>query len=129
MPLLYIIALYIFCDIVPPANPCEPTPTYNFAQCVEEQVTKKAGCKLPWTKFDVEGLPLCDNMTMLKHYSHMHFQNLIHESNSLSKIMSNTGCSMPCSYMEYKVSIYIVSTLVDASFLINQKILDGWRTV
>ena len=47
-------------------------------------MTKKAGCKLPWTKFDVEGLPLCDNMTMLKHYNRMHLRILFHESNHLS---------------------------------------------
>ena len=60
-----------------------------------------AGCQTPWSRVNVEGLPLCDNRTMLYKYSVQYWEFGKLEREDLIKL---TNCLMPCSYMEYKVS-------------------------
>ena len=33
-----------------PEQPCNPSPDYNFTECVIESKAKKVGCTLPWNK-------------------------------------------------------------------------------
>ena len=82
-------------------NPCEPSSGYNLAQCVDEYVMRKVGCQPPWRRFNVTGLPLCDDWTLLHYYSS---ENAKLATVVRNKMMNVTNCLMPCSFMEYKVS-------------------------
>ena len=64
---------------------------------------------LPWRKYDVEGLPLCDNRSSLSHYEYEYRQTVsMLDRNGLSE---NTKCTFPCSFLEYKVSCDLVDIL------------------
>ena len=40
-----------------PEQPCNPSPDYNFTQCVIESKAKQVGCTLPWNK-KIQGIHL-----------------------------------------------------------------------
>ena len=61
------------------------------------------GCQPHWRRFHVEGLPLCNNWTSLYQYG-TESQNYLGQKDK-NKITKRTKCSMPCSFMEYRVSI------------------------
>ena len=85
-----------------PDNPCENSPDYNLGHCVEKSVMRKTGCQPPWRKINVFGLPLCDNFTLLAKYG-SEFERvgrMVRED-----VVENTKCLMPCSFMEYEVSM------------------------
>ena len=83
-----------------PHNSCEP-PEYNFAQCVEKAIMARAECQPHWRRFSSENLPECDNATMLTRYSEEYWNvcDLYRQ-----EIINVTGCHLPCSFLEYKVS-------------------------
>ena len=67
---------------------------------------RKTGCQPPWRSVSVEGLPLCDNRTMLLKYG----ENYIHAVNyGKNALLERTKCMMPCSFMEYKVICHVVT--------------------
>ena len=61
---------------------------------------RKTGCQPPWRSVSVEGLPLCDNRTMLLKYGDNYIYAVNYGKNAL---LERTKCMMPCSFMEYKV--------------------------
>ena len=88
-----------------PQSPCVKTPEYNFALCVERSIATKTGCKPYWNQFNVNGeveLPICENTSMLNRYSNinMEFQEMPRE-----ELVNASNCLMPCSYLEYTVSL------------------------
>ena len=90
-------------------NPCEPDPEYSLAQCVEENIMRNAGCKPPWRRFDVIGLPLCDNLQLLAKYA-QEYERI--SSMVRSEILDDTKCLMPCTFMEYKVEYFCYETRI-----------------
>ena len=84
-----------------PHKPCEPSPVYDFAQCVEKAIMSRAGCQPHWRRFSVEDLPECDNSSMLTRYNEEYWSvgNLYRED-----LVRDTGCYLPCSFFEYKAS-------------------------
>ena len=61
---------------------------------------RMAGCQPPMGRVKVDGLPLCDNMTMLKN----HADNTWYTTEyGREWLINSTKCLMPCSFMEYKV--------------------------
>ena len=63
-----------------------------------------AGCQSPWSRVVVDGLPSCDNSTLLENYSNEYVAAMGLGRNGL---IDWTGCLMPCTFMEYKVKFYI----------------------
>ena len=61
----------------------------------------KTGCQPPWRLFSVEGLPICQNITMLDKYTAI-LMNVTYNMDS-EDIYQATNCLMPCTFMEYKV--------------------------
>ena len=84
-----------------PDKPCEPSPEYNLASCLERSVIARAGCQPPWQRFTVEGQPTCDNMSLLNQFGEEYKKFYNMERHELFK---ETNCLMPCIFMEYKVS-------------------------
>ena len=72
-----------------------------------------AGCQSPWSRVVVDGLPSCDNSTLLENYSNEYVAAMGLGRNGL---IDWTGCLMPCTFMEYKVQVY-------GSHLLNQFII------
>lgn len=61
----------------------------------------QVGCQPPFSRFEVKGLRLCDNWTLLKRYN----EEVVRlYPDTRSNIIGSSKCLMPCSFMEYKVS-------------------------
>ena len=73
---------------------------YDFGKCVERSVMISAGCQSPWSRIVLEGLPMCDNDTLLVNYNIAYFKAMGLRSDEL---IEYTGCLMPCTFMEYQV--------------------------
>ena len=86
-----------------PDNPCNPDPDYNLGHCVDKYVMRRIGCQPPWRRVNIEGLPICDNGTMLYKYDYSYWWAVDSGRDMLRKL---TKCLMPCSFMEYKVSYF-----------------------
>ena len=91
-------------------KPCVEDTEYNFALCVEKSIIPKSGCLPFWNKFiyddqDKAGVPICENSSMLHRYGIItrNFQNMPRDD-----LVKTTGCLMPCSYVEYTVSLCIL---------------------
>ena len=84
-----------------PERPCETSLDFNFAQCVFQTIMMRVGCQPHWRQFSVDGLPLCNNLSLLTQ-----FANEFERVGALvkDKIIEDTKCLLPCSFMEYKVS-------------------------
>ena len=54
-----------------------------------------AGCQTPWSRVNVEGLPLCDNKTMFYRQTVQYWELGKLGREDLIKL---TNCLMPCSY-------------------------------
>ena len=65
----------------------------------------KAGCQTPWSRVNVEGVPVCDNSSLLEKYSNTYWKAVDMDRH---KLLEYTNCLMPCTFMEYEVS-FIVS--------------------
>ena len=61
---------------------------------------KNVGCQPPWRRFNVSGLPECDNLILMTKYAHEYDRIA---SKVKSEIIKETMCLMPCTFMEYKV--------------------------
>ena len=85
-----------------PNSPCEPSPDYNFGECVDASLMSKAGCKVPWSRVNMNStsLPLCDNEAMLETYNELCWETVALGKEELSEF---TKCLLPCTFMEYKV--------------------------
>ena len=80
---------------------------YNFAHCVERSIATKTGCKPYWNKVYVNDgveVPDCNNVSMLFQYGMINREFQIMPRNDLVKA---SGCLLPCSFMEYTVSLWM----------------------
>ena len=82
-------------------NPCEPYPVYTLAYCIEEYIVRQANCQPHWRKYSFEGVPTCNNWTMLSRYDKAKWDITVMGS---EEVKEATGCLFPCTYMEYKVN-------------------------
>ena len=81
-------------------RPCDPSSEYNLARCIEKRIMNRIGCQPPWRRFSVDGLPLCDNWTLLSDFHHLHRALSVMGKEELSAF---TRCPVPCTFFEYKV--------------------------
>ena len=88
-----------------PSNPCDPSPDYDFAECVERHVVKEVGCQLPWNRETVEDMPLCDNSTAFMEYDILMTQVTMMP---MSVLVETTQCLLPCVFTEFKVSLKVI---------------------
>ena len=84
-----------------PNQPCDPSPDYDFTFCLEKWIITNIGCQPPWSRFIMEGQPLCDNLPMFTEYTIK-----MNELYSMGKndLFEKTSCLIPCFFMEYRVS-------------------------
>ena len=87
-----------------PDNPCETSLEYDFRKCIERSVMIRAWCQSPWSGVVVDGLPMCDNSTLLQHYANEYFKTTRLGTNEL---FESSGFLMPCTLMEYQVQFNI----------------------
>ena len=84
-----------------PSKPCDPSPDYDFAVCIERHVASEVGCQIPWNMRTVEGMPECDNSAEFIRYDN-YTNKFFFMSNS--ELVQKTKCLLPCDFTEYKVS-------------------------
>ena len=85
-----------------PNQPCNPSPDYDFTFCLEKNIIMTVGCQSPWSRFIMEGEPLCDNLSML----YDEYASKVNKFYAMGKndLFEETSCLIPCYFMEYKVS-------------------------
>ena len=84
-----------------PQFPCNPDKTYNYNQCVRNNLAIKIGCAYPFDKMIPFGnFPNCNTSEkLLAHWtanSDMYYANQ-------DGIMNITGCHLPCHYNHYSI--------------------------
>ena len=77
---------------------------------MEISVFKRIGCQIPWGRVKVDGLPLCDNETMLENHTAEYWSATEYGRDLL---INRTNCLLPCSYMEYTVSLKLLRQILD----------------
>ena len=83
-------------------RPCQTSHDYNFAHCVHKHIIQSAGCQPHWRLVSLEGIPECQNLSMLQKYSNF-FWNLSYNMDA-DDVFRATNCLRPCTYIEYKVN-------------------------
>ena len=91
-----------------PESPCEPSSEYNFASCVERSIITRAGCQPPWRRFTVDNIPVCSNWSMLAHFGKEYERIMFMFRDDL---IETTKCSLPCTFLEYKVIHHVIMPL------------------
>ena len=66
---------------------------------------EKVGCQPHWRRFNVSGMPLCDNWISLTEFGNLNTK--IQLDMEMEEITKTTKCMIPCTFMEYKVRIKI----------------------
>ena len=85
-------------------NPCEPSHAYNFGKCLEKSVITRIGCQPPLRRFYVDGMPLCNNVSLVT----LFYRKFSRLSNlDRKKVFEETNCLMPCKFLEYKVKLNV----------------------
>ena len=81
-----------------PDKPCEPSPEYKLASCLEKSVVARAGCQPPWKRFTVDGQPTCDNVSLLNQFGEEYttFYNM-----ERHQLYEETNCLMPCIFIRH----------------------------
>ena len=74
-----------------PEQPCEEAEDYDFLQCVKTSQARMVGCRPPWDSWSPPTLPLCQTMQQLDQYEKI-------EDTFYQKILTTTGCRVPCIY-------------------------------
>ena len=83
-------------------KPCDPSPEYSLAECLDRSLIIKAGCQPPWRRVSVDDFPVCHNWTMLDSYDD-EFWKIYNPDRK--KLFEVSDCLMPCTFIEYKVSV------------------------
>ena len=92
-----------------PNKPCESSPEYDFEICLDRSLITNAGCEPPWGGWRVmESVPTCDNLTLLLSYDEEYWKFFTSDEKRLFEV---SKCLMPCSFMEYKVSLHKMANL------------------
>ena len=61
----------------------------------------KSGCRPYWNRFEMENIPICSNVSMMKQYDDaITAVAWLYEN----ELFEETKCLVPCSYTEYKVN-------------------------
>ena len=84
-------------------RPCKSSLNYNYGQCIHQSIITKAGCQPHWRLFTVDGVPTCDNVSMVNKYQRI--IGNISLNMDRDEIFEATKCLVPCTYLEYKVHI------------------------
>ena len=80
-------------------RPCEEDLLYSFTVCVQENVSEKVGCRLPWDSRSRKDRVVC---TTVKQFSYFEWIYKALVNADADVIVKMTGCKMPCNYKEYK---------------------------
>ena len=81
-------------------SPCVSSPDYNFADCVEDKIIDKVGCRPFWIKNIGKKHSDCQNQS--QYSDHLTEKNSVITMNE-AKLNEKIGCMRSCTYMEYKV--------------------------
>ena len=92
-------------------RPCQPSPDYDYAQCLHRSIIMKAGCQPHWRLYSVKGMPTCSNISALNQFQRIMWNISINMD--VEEVLLETKCLMPCTYMEYKVSLLRDETMVN----------------
>ena len=79
-------------------SPCQESEHYSYASCINRKVSQTIGCQSFWTNYS--GVPVCSDLEQYSRYVDEYDRLVNLEKN---KLRQETGCLLPCSYMEYSV--------------------------
>ena len=81
-------------------SPCDSSPNYNFADCIEDKSLEGVGCRPFWIDNTRSNLPLCELPSQYLDHFNIRWNA---SSMNLDTFYEEFGCVRPCTYMEYKV--------------------------
>ena len=79
---------------------CDSSENYSFYDCIMRKISKLNGCQTFWTSYP--NIPHCWNETKLLSFINLFWKYYDMEKYDLSL---QSGCTDPCNYMEYKVTL------------------------
>ena len=60
------------------------------------------GCRLPWDKWTDPNIPECNETRQLLEHDNWHLN--LAELYEREKVVNETGCKVPCSYVKYELA-------------------------
>ena len=60
------------------------------------------GCRLPWDKWTDPAIPECNETRQLLEHDNWHLN--LAELYEREKVVNETGCRVPCSYVKYELA-------------------------
>ena len=82
--------------------PCDSTAGYSFIACLRNSVSRMVGCRLPWDQWSNPAIPECWETRQLVEHDTWHF--LLAEIYERERVIKETGCQVPCSYVKYELA-------------------------
>ena len=80
-------------------RPCNEDLGYSFTICVQEYVSEKVGCRVPWGERSKQERVSCTTKEQFNHFEWIYKSLVNADSDAITK---RTGCKVPCNYKEYK---------------------------
>ena len=82
--------------------PCDSSAGYSFTACLRNSVSRMVGCRLPWDPWTDPAIPECWETRQLVEHDTWHF--LLGEIYERERVVKETGCQVPCSYVKYELA-------------------------
>ena len=73
---------------------------YNFADCIENKMMEKLGCRPFWINDTGTKFSFCQQQSQYVEHFNRTYKFLVMND---EEIIEEFGCVKPCTYMEYKV--------------------------
>ena len=80
-------------------RPCEEDLSYSFSVCVQESVSEKVGCRLPWDTRSRQDRVVSTSNKQFSKFEWIYKDLVNADADAITK---RTGCKVPCNYKEYK---------------------------
>ena len=65
-------------------------------------MSRLVGCRLPWDKWTDPAIPECEETRQLMEHDNWHLN--LGELYEREKVVKETGCKVPCSYVKYELA-------------------------
>ena len=65
-------------------------------------MSRAVGCRLPWDNWTQPAIPECEEIKQLE--EHDKWSYALSELYERERVVTETGCSVPCSYLQYELA-------------------------
>ena len=65
-------------------------------------MSRAVGCRLPWDNWTQPDIPECEEIKQLEEHDKWSYN--LSELYERERVVTETGCSVPCSYLQYELA-------------------------